>query len=53
MDVGPPSSVDDVYAHKPSMIAWKGNLYHFYCAVSGHGEKAVRGISVARSRPWT
>ena len=52
VDVGPPGSVDSAYAHKPSMIAHKGDLYHFYCAVSRQGDKVVRGISVARSRPW-
>lgn len=52
VDVGPPGSVDSAYAHKPSVIAYKGDLYHFYCAVSRIGDKVVRGISVARSRPW-
>ena len=53
VDVGPAGSVDSVYAHKPSLIAWKGDLYHFYCAVSRIEGKEVRGISVARSRPWS
>ena len=53
IDVGPPGSVDSTYAHKPSVIAHDGALYHFYCAVSGKYPKEVRGISVARSRPWT
>jgi predicted GH43/DUF377 family glycosyl hydrolase len=53
IDVGPPGSVDSAYAHKPSMIAWKGDLYHFYCAVSRVNGKEVRGISVARSRAWS
>jgi hypothetical protein len=52
IDVGVPGSVDSTYAHKPSMIAWKGDLYHFYCAVSRANGKQVRGISVARSRAW-
>lgn len=52
IDVGPQGSVDSEYAHKPSMIAWKGDLYHFYCAVSRINGKEVRGISVARSRAW-
>lgn len=49
---GPPGSVDDDYAHKPSIIAWKGDLYHFYTAVSGKWPHDIRGISVGRSRPW-
>jgi predicted GH43/DUF377 family glycosyl hydrolase len=28
IDVGPKGSVDSQFAHKPSMIAWKGDLYH-------------------------
>lgn len=52
VDAGPPGSVDDDYAHKPSVIAWKGDFYHFYTAVSGKYPNDVRGISVARSRPW-
>jgi predicted GH43/DUF377 family glycosyl hydrolase len=52
VDVGPPGSVDDTYAHKPSVIYHKGDLYHFYCAVSGKWPNEVRGIAVARSRPW-
>ncbi len=52
IDVGPPGTVDSEFAHKPSIIAWKGDLYHFYCAVSQVNGKEARGISVARSRPW-
>lgn len=52
VDVGPPGSVDDTYAHKPSVIHHKGDLYHFYCAVSGKWPNEIRGITVARSRPW-
>lgn len=52
VDVGPPGSVDSTYAHKPSVIFHDGVLYHFYCAVSGKGANEVRGISVARSKPW-
>jgi predicted GH43/DUF377 family glycosyl hydrolase len=48
IDVGPAGTVDSTYAHKPSIVWHEGALYHFYCAVSGK----VRGISVARSRPW-
>lgn len=53
VDVGKPGSVDSRYAHKPSLIQHNGDLYHFYCAVSPHGDGEIRGISVARSRPWT
>jgi hypothetical protein len=53
IDVGAPGSVDSTYAHKPSVIWHDGALYHFYCAVSGRNPNEVRGISVARSRPWT
>jgi len=52
IDVGSPGSVDETYAHKPSVISHAGNLYHFYCAVSGKWPNEKRGISVARSRPW-
>lgn len=52
VDAGPPGSVDDDFAHKPSVITYKGDLYHFYCAVSGKYPDDIRGISVARSRPW-
>ena len=52
IDVGPPGSVDETYAHKPSVVWHDGALYHFYCAVSGKWPNEVRGISVARSRPW-
>lgn len=52
IDVGGPGSVDSSYAHKPSLVAYKGDLYHFYCAVSRVNGREVRGISVARSRPW-
>ncbi|HEY3841097.1 MAG TPA: hypothetical protein VGL72_31215 [Bryobacteraceae bacterium] len=52
IDVGPPGSVDSTYAHKPSVVWGEGALYHFYCAVSGRYPNEVRGISVARSRPF-
>ena len=56
IDTGAAGSIDDVYAHKPGVIAREGRLYHFYCAVSRaavrmgdveYGE--VRGIRVADS----
>lgn len=53
IDVGPPGSVDETYAHKPGMIYHNGAQYHFYCEVSGRYPSEIRGISVARSRPWT
>jgi predicted GH43/DUF377 family glycosyl hydrolase len=49
IDTGPPGSVDETYAHKPSVVWDRGALYHFYCAVSGRYPREVRGISVARS----
>jgi len=52
IDVGPPGSVDSVYAHKPSVIWHRGALLHYYCAVSGKWPDEVRGISVASSQPW-
>jgi predicted GH43/DUF377 family glycosyl hydrolase len=52
VDAGPPGTVDDTYAHKPTLIAHAGALYHFYCAVSGKYPNDIRGISVARSTPW-
>jgi predicted GH43/DUF377 family glycosyl hydrolase len=52
VDVGPPGSVDETFAHKTSVISHEGVLYHFYCAVSHKWPNEVRGISVARSKPW-
>jgi len=52
IDVGPPGTVDSTFAHKPSVVYHQRALYHFYCAVSGKWPNEVRGISVARSRPW-
>lgn len=49
IDVGPKGSIDSTYAHKPSVIAHEGVLYHFYCAVS---KEFGRGIGVARSKPF-
>ena len=52
IDVGAPGSIDETFAHKPSLIYHDGALYHFYCAVSGKYPNEVRGIAVARSKPW-
>ncbi len=52
LDVGPPGSIDETFAHKPSVIFHAGALYHFYCAVSGRYPHEVRGVAVARSKPW-
>ena len=52
IDTGLPGSIDETHAHKPSVIYHEGMLYHFYCAVSGKYPNEVRGIAVARSRPW-
>ena len=34
IDTGAPGSIDETFAHKPSVITHEGVLYHFYCAVS-------------------
>jgi predicted GH43/DUF377 family glycosyl hydrolase len=52
IDTGAAGTVDETYAHKPSVIFHNGALYHFYCAVSGKWPNEVRGISVASSKPW-
>ena len=52
IDVGKPGSIDSTYAHKPSLIRYRGDLYHFYCAVAPGNRHPIRGISVARSLPW-
>lgn len=52
IDVGPCGSIDETFAHKPSVIYDNGMLYHFYCAVSGKYPNDVRGIAVARSKAW-
>ena len=52
IDVGLPGSIDETFAHKPSLIYHDGALYHFYCAVSGKYPHEVRGVAVARSKPW-
>lgn len=52
IDVGAPGTVDETFAHKPSVIFHDNALYHFYCAVSGKWPNEVRGVSVARSKPW-
>lgn len=53
VDVGPPGSIDEDYAHKPSLIHSRGALYHFYCCVSGKWPNDTRAITVARSVPFT
>jgi hypothetical protein len=52
IDTGAPGSIDETFAHKPSVIYHEGALYHYYCAVAGKYPNEVRGIAVARSRPW-
>jgi predicted GH43/DUF377 family glycosyl hydrolase len=52
IDTGAPGTIDETFAHKPSVIFHDGALYHFYCAVSGKWPDEVRGIAVARSKPW-
>jgi len=53
IDTGAPGSIDETFAHKPSVITYQGVLYHFYCAVSGRYPNEVRGIAVARSKAWS
>ncbi len=53
VNVGPPGSIDEDYAHKPSLIYARGALYHFYCCVSGKWPHDTRALSVARSIPWS
>jgi len=36
----------------PSLFYHDGALYHLYCAVSRKYTNEVRGIAVARSKPW-
>jgi predicted GH43/DUF377 family glycosyl hydrolase len=52
IDTGAAGTIDDTFAHKPSVITHEGVLYHFYCAVSGKYPNETRGIAVARSKPW-
>jgi len=52
IDAGAPGSIDETFAHKPSVITHQGILYHFYCAVSGKYPHEKRGIAVARAKPW-
>ncbi len=52
LDVGSPGTIDETFAHKPSVIYHDGALYHFYCAVAGKYPNETRGIAVARSKPW-
>lgn len=52
IDVGAPGTVDETFAHKPCVNFHDGALYHFYCAVSGKWPQEIRGVSVARSKPW-
>ena len=36
---GAAGSIDETFAHKPSVVTHEGVLYHFYCAVSGQYPK--------------
>ena len=44
--IKPSENYDEVYAHKPCVVKWKGVVYHFYCSVD---KKDNRGIAVATS----
>jgi predicted GH43/DUF377 family glycosyl hydrolase len=52
IDTGAAGTIDETYAHKPSVIYHHGALYHFYCAVSGKYPSETRGIALARSLSW-
>ena len=45
--ISPTEPFDNLYAHKPWVVHYKGVVYHFYCAVN---KKDQRGIAVATSR---
>ncbi|MFF4622096.1 hypothetical protein [Nonomuraea jabiensis] len=55
IDVGPPGSADDTYAHKPALVSHAGRPHHFYTAVrrvepyqvGEHTLVERRGISLA------
>ena len=59
IDLGPSGSIDETYAHKPSLFFDGEALHHFYCAVSMRDAAEIenslvktteiRGISVATS----
>ena len=65
---GQPGSIDELHAHKPSVVEKDGRLYHFYCAVrrAAPGDRArnqdptqsdpdageYRCITVASSDPF-
>jgi predicted GH43/DUF377 family glycosyl hydrolase len=42
----PTEDYDSLFAHKSSIVKWKGVVYHFYCAVNKDDQ---RGIAVAAS----
>jgi predicted GH43/DUF377 family glycosyl hydrolase len=50
VDVGAPGSIDELYAHKPGIIAKAGRLYHFYCAVRPAKEGEAGEIEYAEMR---
>ena len=47
----PSESWDALYAHKPWVLKHDGVVYHWYCAVSRQGDREVRGIALAVSKP--
>lgn len=53
IDTGAPGELDSVYAHKPSVYAFGGVLYHYYCACAPDGTGGeYRCITAAASRPF-
>ena len=47
--VAPSESYDNLFAHKSSVVHYKGVVYHFYCAVNKIDQ---RGIAVATSKDF-
>ncbi|MCE1197337.1 MAG: hypothetical protein LWW85_00080 [Marinilabiliales bacterium] len=45
--IAPSEPFDNLYAHKPWVVRYKGIVYHFYCAVNKQDQ---RGIAVATSK---
>lgn len=51
--ISPSEPFDDLFAHKPCMIKYKGTVYHFYCAVNKQGERAIAvatSVDVGKSK---
>lgn len=53
IDVGAPGTIDDKYAHKPSMVFHDGVLYHFYDAVTQFPPRRLGSIEHTEVRGIT